>query len=143
MASRGAGSSGNSICGMRSWRAWRTMNEWGASRPEVRHALRVVQIAADGGFGLQRSPLRVEPNGGHDTACRQFPVLRFGAEAARNLTQTRIVSANHDMGQVRVALREHPPCRLGSGQVQFARALHLLGIELAGVADNLGGRPRA
>src|ERR1700677_2481914 len=109
----------------------------------LRRALRVVQVATDGGLRLQRFPEFVEPDRARDSGGGQFPRAGLGPEAACDLTQAGVVAANHDVMQALVAPREQAPGGFGRGQVQFARALHLLVVELAGFGDDLGRGPGA
>src|ERR1700689_485237 len=53
----------------------------------LRRAVRVVQVATDGGLRLQRFPERVVPDRARDSGGGQLPRAGLGPEAACDLTQ--------------------------------------------------------
>jgi len=86
-------------------------------------------------------PRRVVPDGAGDARGRQFPCLRLWTQAARDLIKPGLWAADHDVTERCIAPFKQPPSCFGRGQVQFARALDVLGIEFAAAAT-ISASPR-
>ena len=96
----------------------------------------------DGGLGLQGIPARVQPDGGREPAGGQIAPLRdCGPKRLATWLNPGLWPQMRMCRKDGSVVREQAPGGLGRRQIQLARALHLLGVELAGVGDDLGRAP--